>query len=78
MRNVYIVALLNRGLPDGDGLELLTELRAINSDARVLVMSSTEGMSHPTDVIEAGADGVIDKFDRPDRVFALIRGQRSE
>ena len=68
------VALLDRGLPDGDGLELLRELRAMNPDARVIVMSSTEGMSHPTDAIEAGADGVIDKIDTPDRVFALIRG----
>ena len=68
------VALVDRGLPDGDGLELLRELRAMNPDVRVLVMSSTEGMSHPTDAIEAGADGVIDKIDTPDRVFALIRG----
>ncbi len=71
------VALLDRGLPDGDGLELLRELREVNPGARVLVMSSTGEMSHPTDAIEAGADGVIDKIDTPERVFALIRGQGS-
>jgi hypothetical protein len=37
------------------------------------VISSTEEELHPTDAIEAGADGVIDKFDTPERVFAVIR-----
>ena len=68
------VALLDRGLPDGDGLELLGELRAINPGARVYVMSATAEMIHPTDAIEAGADGVIDKIAPPEQVFAAIRG----
>jgi DNA-binding NarL/FixJ family response regulator len=68
------VALLDRGLPDGDGLELLGELRALNPGARVLVISSTVEMRQPTDAIEAGADGVIDKLDDSARVFAAIRG----
>ena len=68
------VALLDRGLPDGDGLELLGELRAANPGARVFVISSTEEEIHPTDAIEAGADGVIDKLDDSARVFAAIRG----
>jgi DNA-binding NarL/FixJ family response regulator len=67
------VALLDRGLPDGDGLELVGELRALNRGARVFVISSTDEMTHPRDAIEAGADGVIDKMDTPDRVFATIR-----
>src|ERR671911_2077354 len=65
------VALLDRGLPDGDGLELVGELREANPDARVFVISSTAEMIHPTDAIEAGADGMIDKFDIPERVFAV-------
>ena len=68
------VALLDRGLPDGDGLELIGELRAMNPGARVFVISSTDEVIHPTDAIEAGADGVIDKLDTSERVFAAIRG----
>jgi DNA-binding NarL/FixJ family response regulator len=68
------VALIDRGLPDGDGLELIGELRAMNPGARVYVISSTDEVIHPTDAIEAGADGVIDKLDAPERVFATIRG----
>jgi hypothetical protein len=47
----------------------------VNPGVRVYVMSSTAEMLHPTDAIEAGADGVIDKIDTPERVFAAIRGQ---
>ena len=68
------VALIDRGLPDGDGLELIGELRAMNPGARVYVISSTDEVIHPTDAIEAGADGVIDKLDDSARVFAAIRG----
>jgi len=69
------VALLDRGLPDGDGLELLVPLREANPHARVLVISSTVEMRHPKDAIEAGADGVIDKLWPFERVFAAIRGE---
>ena len=67
------VALLDRGLPDGDGLELVGELRAMNPGATVFVISSPAEVIHPRDAMEAGADGVIDKFDTPDRIFAAIR-----
>jgi DNA-binding NarL/FixJ family response regulator len=57
------VALVDRGLPDGDGLGLMGDLRAVNPGARFFVISSTVEMRHPADAIEAGAEGVIDKLD---------------
>jgi len=69
------VVLIDRGLPDGDGLELMGDLRTVNPGARVFVISSTAEMIHPTDAIQAGADGVIDKLDSPEQVFAAIRGE---
>ena len=69
------VALIDRGLPDGDGLKLMGDLRAVNPGAKVFVISSTMEMLHPADAIEAGAEGVIDKLDPPERVFAAIRGE---
>jgi DNA-binding NarL/FixJ family response regulator len=68
------VALLDRGLPDGDGLRLMWPLREANPYARVFVMSATAEMGHPEDAIEAGADGVIDKLAPFERAFAAIRG----
>jgi DNA-binding NarL/FixJ family response regulator len=35
------VALLDRGLPEGDGLKLMWPLREANPDAKVFVMSAT-------------------------------------
>ena len=69
------VALIDRGLPDGDGLGLMGDLQAVNPGARVFVISSTAEMIHPADAIQAGAEGVIDKLDTPERVFAAIRGE---
>jgi DNA-binding NarL/FixJ family response regulator len=68
------VAILDRGLPDGDGLKLMRPLRQANPHAKVFVMSATVEMRHPEDAIEAGADGVIDKVGPFERAFALIRG----
>jgi DNA-binding NarL/FixJ family response regulator len=69
------VAILDRGLPDGDGLKLMRPLRDANPHARVFVMSATLEILHPKDAIEAGADGVIDKMGHFERAFALIRGE---
>jgi two-component system response regulator DevR len=69
------VALIDRGLADGDSLDLMGPLRAVNPGARVFVISSTMEMLHPKDATRAGAEGAIDKLDTPGRVFATIRGE---
>jgi DNA-binding NarL/FixJ family response regulator len=43
------VALIDRGLPDGDGLDLMGPLREVNPCARVFVISSTAEMLRPKD-----------------------------
>ena len=67
------VVIIDRGLPDGDGLELVGELRGANPGAKLLVMSSTVEMVHPSDALEAGADAVVDKLDPLEQVAAQIR-----
>jgi two-component system response regulator DesR len=68
------VALLDRGLPDGDGLALVGGLRGASPGVRVFVISSTAEQTHPGDAIEAGADGVVDKMDAPKEMLEKIRG----
>src|SRR3954452_5541723 len=68
-------ALIDRGLPDGDGLELTAPLREVNPGARVFVISSTAEMIRPKDATRAGAEGVTDKLDPPELVFAAIRDE---
>ena len=67
------VAILDRALPDGDGLELISELREASPEAKVLVMSAFESLANPQEAHEAGADRVLGKIAPHDQVFATIR-----
>ena len=67
------VAILDRALPDGDGLELISELREASPGAKVLVMSATPQLVNTQEVLEAGADRVLGKIAPHDQVFATIR-----
>ena len=68
------VTVLDMGLPDGDGLGLVCELRQANPSIRIFVISSTAETRHPGDAVGAGADGIIDKMDAPEEMFEAIRG----
>src|SRR5215218_10414678 len=67
------VAIIDRGLPDGDGLEIIGELREASPGAAVLVMSATVEQAHPEEAIEAGAEGILDKIAPPEETIAAIR-----
>jgi DNA-binding NarL/FixJ family response regulator len=67
------VAILDRGLPDGDGLELISELREASPGAKVLVMSSTVEEAHPEQALEAGAYGILDKIAPPEETINAVR-----
>ena len=68
------VAIIDRGLPDGDGIEIISELREASPGAGVLVMSATLEQAHPEEALEAGADGIIDKIAPPEETIGAIRG----
>jgi two-component system invasion response regulator UvrY len=67
------VAIIDRGLPDGDGIEIISELREVSPGAGVLVMSVTAEQAHPQEALEAGAEGVIDKIAPPVEIISTIR-----
>jgi DNA-binding NarL/FixJ family response regulator len=67
------VAILDRVLPDEDGLELIEELRKASPGVKVLVMSVLEELANPQEALEAGADAVLGKLAPTDRVLAIIR-----
>ncbi len=67
------VAIIDRGLPDGDGIELISELREVSPGAAVLVMSATVEQAHPQEALEAGADGILDKIVAPEDAISAIR-----
>jgi DNA-binding NarL/FixJ family response regulator len=67
------VAILDRQLPDGDGLELISDLREVSPEAKVLVMSAFMALTNPQEALEAGADRELSKLAPHDQVFATIR-----
>jgi two-component system response regulator DesR len=67
------VAIIDRGLPDGDGLELIGELRRASPGAGVLVLSVTLEAAHPRQALEAGADETLDKMATPEEIAGAVR-----
>jgi DNA-binding NarL/FixJ family response regulator len=67
------VAILDRVLPDGDGLELIGELRGASPGVKVLVMSAFADLVNQQEAFEAGADRVLGKVEPPEEAFAAIR-----
>lgn len=55
------LAVVDLQLPDGDGLDLVRELRRVNPDCPILVLSGTAGRAQAAAAVEAGADGIVDK-----------------
>ncbi len=69
----FDVAVLDLGLPDGNGVDLIGDLRAANPDVAVLVLSAS---LHPTNLeraTEAGADEILDKLASPAEVVGAVR-----
>jgi DNA-binding NarL/FixJ family response regulator len=66
------VAIIDRGLPDGDGLELIDEVCQASPSARVLILSLTLEDRHPRQALEAGADEILDKLAPREELIGTI------
>lgn len=53
--------LLDRGLPDGDGLDICRELKSAGTMPRVLVLSARKDPAEVAEGLAAGADHYITK-----------------
>src|SRR5215203_1161160 len=67
------VAVLDLSLPDGDGRELIGELRKRNAGISVLVLSATIAPGHLEEVLKAGADAVLHKVASPPTIVEEVR-----
>jgi DNA-binding NarL/FixJ family response regulator len=74
------VVILDLGLPDGSGAELLPEIRAANPSACALVLSATYDRTLHARAIEHGAAAVLDKMTHlgqmAQTVARLLAGER--
>jgi DNA-binding NarL/FixJ family response regulator len=68
-------ALVDVGLPDGDGITLAGKLTALPWRPRILLTSSDPEAASPDDVLRCGANGFVPKADLPTapltRLFAM-------
>jgi DNA-binding NarL/FixJ family response regulator len=71
------VAVIDPGLPDGYGGELIKELAVVNPRTQVLVLSASLDRAETARAIESGAAGVLDKLARLDEVVDAVRRLRA-
>jgi DNA-binding response OmpR family regulator len=57
----YDATILDLGLPDGDGLRLLKELRGTGNSVPVLVLTARDAVEHRVAGLDAGADDYLIK-----------------
>ena len=67
------VVLLDLGLPDGSGVDLVRELRDGNPRARAIVLTSAFDPAVHARAIEYGAVAVLDKITQLGRVAQAVR-----
>jgi DNA-binding NarL/FixJ family response regulator len=71
------VAVVDLGLPDGYGGELIKELRAVNPGAQALVLTASMDRGDLARAIESGAAGTLDKTAQLDDVVSGVRRLRA-
>jgi DNA-binding NarL/FixJ family response regulator len=67
------IAVLDLSLPDGDGKDLIGELRQSNAGISVLVLTVMLGPGHLEEVLKAGADAVLHKVASPTTIVEEVR-----
>ena len=68
------MALLDLTLPDGDGTDLIGELRRSNPAIKVMVLSATIWPWRVEELLlRAGVDAVLDKWQSPTRIAREVR-----
>jgi len=69
----YPLVLLDRMLPDGDGLSLLPELRAKSPHVRILLVTALRSINDRVNGLDAGADDYLSKPFDTDELLARVR-----
>jgi two-component system OmpR family response regulator len=71
--NAYSIAVLDRRLPDGDGLSILAEIRHRRPAMRVLMLTALDALDDRIAGLDAGADDYLVKPFDLEELMARIR-----
>jgi DNA-binding response OmpR family regulator len=71
----YAALILDLGLPDGDGLELLREIRQHNNPIPVLVLTARSGLQDRVHGLRSGADDYLVKPFALEELIARLEAQ---
>jgi DNA-binding response OmpR family regulator len=69
----YQAIILDRGLPDGDGLSLLQQVRGAGLHVPCLVLTARDALHDRVEGLEAGADDYLPKPFAMDEMVARVR-----
>ncbi len=67
------VAIVDLDLPDGNGIEIVTELRAVNPSCIVIILTASSNQGHFAQAVEAGAAGVLHKSTSISEIISAAR-----
>ena len=70
---IYSVTLLDRRLPDGDGLSLVPRVRKTQPGSRILMLTALDAVDDRIEGLDAGADDYLTKPFSLDEMMARIR-----
>jgi DNA-binding response OmpR family regulator len=69
----YDAAILDLGLPDGDGLKLLTQVRAAHNHVPILILTARDAVEDRVSGLDAGADDYLVKPFATSELIARIK-----
>ncbi|ARN82447.1 response regulator transcription factor [Methylocystis bryophila] len=69
----YSLAILDRRLPDGDGIRLAPQIRSLQPNARIMMLTALDDEDQKIAGLDAGADDYLTKPYNPKELMARIR-----
>jgi len=69
----YDMAILDRGLPEKDGLEILKDYRACGGNIPILILTGKNAVEHRIEGLESGADDYLGKPFSIEELMARVR-----
>lgn len=68
----FEIVLLDLGLPDGNGLELMEEFKAARSDQHIVLVTADDSIESIQKAISSGANGYVVKPYSQEKIYDVV------